>query len=145
MPLEAVFWVETTGEEPAGVGYVDQRMLPAELVRRVARDADEVTEAIATLAVRGAPCIGVFAAYGIALARRLASDVGAFAAAAAKIRSARPTAVNLAWAVDRVLAAEGDLLAEARAIHGEQRAVDRALAAHGASLLGRAATVITHC
>jgi methylthioribose-1-phosphate isomerase len=110
--------------------------LPHELVRREPRPSTTSSAAIATLAVRGAPCIGII--------RRLRRRAGApsspgsdeaFAAAAARIRAARPTAVNLAWAVDRVLAAErGEHLAEARAIHDEQRAVDRAIGEHGAAL-----------
>lgn len=118
------------------VGYVDQRALPGEIVRARAATVDAVVAAIATLSVRGAPCIGVFGAYGIALARRLHPDDGAFAAAAQRIRAARPTAVNLAWAVDRVLAAEPDAyLAAATAIHERTRASDAALARAGAVLM----------
>jgi len=69
-----------------------------------------------------------------------------FAEAAARIRTARPTAVNLAWAVDRVLAVPGgDYLEEARAIHAEQRAVDRAIDEYGAELLSDGSNVLTHC
>ena len=73
-------------------------------------------------------------------------DDAAFASAAARIRAARPTAVNLAWAVDRVLgAAQSEHLSEARAIHAEQRAVDRAIAEFGAALLPNRCAVLTHC
>jgi methylthioribose-1-phosphate isomerase len=138
--LEVVWW------EGSAVGYIDQRRLPGELVRARAASVDEIVAAIATLAVRGAPCIGVFGAYGVALARELHPDDGAFAAAAARIRAARPTAVNLAWAVDRVLAAQPrEYLSEARGIHDEQRAVDRAIAENGAALLPDPANVLTHC
>jgi methylthioribose-1-phosphate isomerase len=113
-------------------------------VRRVAHDVDGVVAAIETLAVRGAPAIGVFGGYGVALARERLGDDADFAAAAARIRAARPTAVNLAWAVDRVLAAS-DPLAEARAIQDEQFAVDAAMAAHGADLLPPSGAVLTHC
>ncbi|HMD01640.1 MAG TPA: S-methyl-5-thioribose-1-phosphate isomerase, partial [Candidatus Baltobacteraceae bacterium] len=139
-PLEAVWWADDA------VGYVDQRRLPAEVVRAQAASVAEVVDAIATLAVRGAPCIGVFGAYGVALARALETSDESFRNAAARIRAARPTAVNLAWAVDRVLAAEaGAYLAEACAIHAEQRAVDRAIGEYGAALIPPAANVLTHC
>lgn len=139
MELEPVWW----DDEADCVGYVDQRKLPHELHRERARDVSRVVDAIATLAVRGAPAIGVFGAYGTALARRSLSD-DAFAAAAARIRHARPTAVNLAWAIDRMLAS-GGALAEARAIHAEQRAVDEAIGRHGAALLPAEGAVLTHC
>jgi methylthioribose-1-phosphate isomerase len=136
--LASVWW-----EEDA-VGYLDQRLLPHEVRRMRARTAAELAEAIATLAVRGAPAIGVFAAYGVALLRRTIEDDDVFRAQVARIRSARPTAVNLAWAVDRVLAA-ADMLAEARAIHQEQIAVDAAIADAGLDLIPKNARILTHC
>jgi len=139
--FEPVWW-EDDGE--AAVGYLDQRALPREIVRTRARTVDDVVAAIATLAVRGAPTIGVFGAYGSALARLLEDDDARFEASLSRIRAARPTAVNLAWAVDRVREA-GGALAEARAIHDEQRAVDRAIARHGAELLPVRGAVLTHC
>jgi methylthioribose-1-phosphate isomerase len=139
-PLDVVRW------EGDAIVYVDQRRLPLALVRVRATAVDDVVEAIATLAVRGAPCIGVFGAYGVALARRLHPSDDAFRAAVSRIRAARPTAVNLAWAVDRALAAAaGDHLSEARAIHEEQRAVDRAIGERGAALLPERGGVLTHC
>ncbi len=126
------------------VTYLDQRALPFEVRLESARTVDEIVEAIATLAVRGAPCIGIFGAYGVALLRRSIPDDAAFAAAAARVRAARPTAVNLGWAVDRVLGAE-DMLAEAQAIHREQEAIDEAIAQHGLELIPRNARIITHC
>jgi len=138
-PLEAVWW------DGDAVGFIDQRALPHELVYGRATSVSEIVQAIATLAVRGAPCIGVFGAYGVALARRLTSGTE-FADASARIRAARPTAVNLAWAVDRVLAAPGEAYLEAaRAIHDEQHAVDRAIGEHGAALLPAVGSVLTHC
>jgi methylthioribose-1-phosphate isomerase len=146
MTLEVIWWSETDAAKPLGVGYIDQRALPHELVRRVASSVDDVVEAIATLAVRGAPAIGVFGAYGIALAARLHGDGAAFEAAAQRIRSTRPTAVNLAWAVDRVLAAgHSEFLAEAIRIHAEQRAVDRAIGEHGLGVMPVEGSVLTHC
>ncbi len=127
------------------VGYVDQRALPQTVARERATSVDAVVDAIRTLAVRGAPAIGLFGAYGVALAARL-HDGDAFRAAAARIREARPTAVNLAWAVDRVLArADGDYLAEAEAIHAEQRDIDARIAANGVALFPDAGNVLTHC
>ncbi len=126
------------------VRYLDQRMLPFEIRVASARTADEFVDAIATLAVRGAPCIGVFAAYGVALLRKTIPDDATFRAAAARVRAARPTAVNLAWAVDRVLSAD-DMLAEAQSIHEEQEHIDAAIAAQGAELIPEAARIITHC
>ncbi len=124
--------------------YLDQRLLPAEIRYETAQNCDEIVAAIASLAVRGAPCIGVFAAYGIAVLRSLERDDDAFAAAAMRVRSARPTAVNLAWAVDRVLASE-NILAEALAIHAEQRSIDAAIGENGISLFAKGARVLTHC
>jgi methylthioribose-1-phosphate isomerase len=135
--------VESVWFDGDAVGYVDQRALPQALTRVRACSVDDVVAAIRTLAVRGAPAIGIFGAYGVALAARL-HDGEAFAAAAARIRDARPTAVNLAYAVDRVLAS-GDYLAEAQAIHAEQRDVDGRIARHGAELLPRRGNVLTHC
>ncbi len=139
-PFEPVWW------EAGGVGYIDQRKLPDELERARAESVDEVVAAIACLAVRGAPCIGIFGAYGIAQARRQCASDAEFAAAAERIKRARPTAMNLAWAVDRVLGVDArDYLAEAEAIHEEQRAVDRAIGEHGAGLIPDGANVLTHC
>jgi methylthioribose-1-phosphate isomerase len=144
--LDAVWWSAGEGARPVAVGYVDQRALPHELVRREATTVDDVVSAIATLAVRGAPAIGIFGAYGVALAAELYGSGAAFSAAAGRIRAARPTAVNLAWAVDRVLGAgSSEHLSEARAIHAEQRAVDRAIGEHGIALLPNEGAVLTHC
>jgi methylthioribose-1-phosphate isomerase len=146
MSNEVVWWTNATGNTPASVGYVDQRALPHAYERRAATSIDAVAEAIATLAVRGAPCIGIFGAYGIALARELCTSDEAFAAAVHTIREARPTAVNLAWAVDRTVAAgRGNELAEARAIHDEQRAVDAQIARFGAELIAPGDALLTHC
>ncbi len=136
--LEAIRW---TGD---AVEYVDQRLLPHDEVIRRAATVDEIESAIKTLAVRGAPCIGVFGAYGVALLRKILSDDQAFAAAAQRVRNARPTAVNLMWAVDRVLASS-DMVSEAQAIHAEQRAIDEHIAQAGAPLIARDARILTHC
>jgi methylthioribose-1-phosphate isomerase len=95
------------------VDIIDQRVLPGVLVRRELRTVDAVCDAIATLAVRGAPAIGVAGAMGlvVALQPHAADDREAFLARArklgARIARVRPTAVNLSWAVRRLLATAG--------------------------------------
>ena len=138
-------------DEPSAVAfdgealtYVDQRLIPHRVERKRARTVGDIEEAIKTLAVRGAPAIGVFGAYGVAMLRDLIDDDDAFAAAARRVRDARPTAVNLAWAVDRVLAS-ADMRAEADAIHREQRAMDAAIADAGLDLIPKHANILTHC
>jgi methylthioribose-1-phosphate isomerase len=137
-PLTAVAW------DGDAVLYLDQRFLPHEARYERARSVDDIAGAIERLAVRGAPCIGVFGAYGVALLRQTIVDDERFLQAVKRVRSARPTAVNLAWAVDRVLAA-ADPLEEARAIHEEQVAIDAAIAGHGLELIDKGARVLTHC
>ncbi len=126
------------------VAYVDQRLLPHETRRVRAQTLDEIVAAIKSLAVRGAPAIGIFGAYGVALLRGALPDDDAFARAARRVRNARPTAVNLAWAVDRVLGSS-DALAEAHAIHREQIAIDAAIADAGLDLIAKNAKIVTHC
>jgi methylthioribose-1-phosphate isomerase len=138
--------VDSVWYDGDAVGYLDQRALPRAVARERATGVDDVVEAIRTLAVRGAPAIGIFGAYGVALAASLhAGDRAAYEAAAARIRAARPTAVNLAWAVDRVLAARGEELAEATRIHDEQRDVDRRIGEASVDLFPRSGNVLTHC
>src|SRR3954470_14748739 len=111
MSVQPILWRDQT------LQLLDQRLLPRETTYVTCRDAHEVAAAIRDMVVRGAPAIGVAAAFGIALAAMRGDDVPA---AAAELRGARPTAVNLMWAVDRMLAAwsgglrPADLLAEAR-------------------------------
>src|SRR5213592_2872198 len=92
------------------VRLIDQRRLPGELAFIDCRTVDELCEAIATLAVRGAPALGAAGAMGMALAARNREPLDA---AAARLRATRPTAVNLAWGVDRAQRADD---AEAEAI-----------------------------
>ena len=137
--------MESIWFEGDAVGFVDQRAVPQAVERKRATSVDEVIEAIATLSVRGAPAIGIFGAYGVSLAARLHGGEH-FRVAAERIRNARPTAVNLAWAVDRVLARDdGDFLAEARAIHEEQREIDRRIGVAALEVFPAAANVLTHC
>ncbi|HEU5480430.1 MAG TPA: S-methyl-5-thioribose-1-phosphate isomerase [Candidatus Tumulicola sp.] len=126
------------------VVYLDQRLLPHEVRYERARTLEEIESAIASLAVRGAPCIGVFGAFGVALLRQSIGDDAEFARAAQRVREARPTAVNLAWAVDRVLRAS-DMLDEAHAIAAEQVRVDAAIGENGLELIPKNARVLTHC
>jgi methylthioribose-1-phosphate isomerase len=121
---------------------LDQTRLPHEEVVLVLETPDEVAGAIRRLSVRGAPLIGVAAAYGMAMADDLPR-------AAEVLRNARPTAVNLGWAVDRMLRA-GGALEEAQAIQREDEAASAALARHGADLLEAALPegelrIMTHC
>ena len=130
--------------EGDAVVYLDQRFLPHRVAFERARTVEDIEGAIKSLAVRGAPCIGLFGAYGVALLRATIADDAVFAAAVGRVRAARPTAVNLAWAVDRVVAA-ADPLAEAHAIAAEQRAIDEAIAEHGLELVPKGARILTHC
>jgi methylthioribose-1-phosphate isomerase len=138
--------VDSVWYDGDAVGYLDQRALPQSVVRQRASTVEEIVEAIRTLGVRGAPAIGIFGAYGLALVSQSGSDRAAYEDAAVRIRAARPTAVNLAWAVDRVLAAApGEELAEARRIHDEQRDVDRRIAEASVDLFPARGNVLTHC
>jgi methylthioribose-1-phosphate isomerase len=126
---------------------LDQTALPFAERELALTGADEVAAAIARLAVRGAPLIGIAAGYGLAMAAAAGDDLER---AAAVLREARPTAANLAWAVDRVHAAAGAggpaaARAEAERIHSEEDAASAAIAAAGAEVLRGASTVLTHC
>src|SRR5918994_375038 len=123
------------------VVLLDQRRLPDEEVELECRSAAEVAEAIRTLAVRGAPAIGIAAAYGYALAARSGEDLEE---AAGVLASARPTAVNLAWALAEV-SASTDPAARARELHEEELDRCRRMAAHAAGLFTPGSRVLTHC
>ncbi|MFL5869854.1 MAG: S-methyl-5-thioribose-1-phosphate isomerase [Solirubrobacterales bacterium] len=117
---------------------LDQRRLPSEEVWLRCEIPEQVAEAIRTLAVRGAPAIGLAAAYGIALApddRDSAFDV---------LLDTRPTAANLRWALERARAAP-DPLAFATELQAEQEAVDRRISEIGAERLASGTRVLTHC
>ncbi|MGA8370109.1 MAG: S-methyl-5-thioribose-1-phosphate isomerase [Acidimicrobiales bacterium] len=123
------------------VRLIDQRRLPEELTFIEAATVDELCEAISTLAVRGAPALGVAGAMGVALAASLGQDIQA---AASRIVSTRPTAVNLQWGVQRALAASDPIL-EATVMAGEDVERNRRLGAVGAGLLAEGSRVLTHC
>jgi methylthioribose-1-phosphate isomerase len=128
--------VEPLRFEDGALLILDQRALPGEERWIRCESPAEVADCIRTLAVRGAPAIGIAAAYGMALAGgENAADL---------LRSARPTAVNLAWAVDQVLSS-GDALECARRLHREQDAADRRLAALGAERFEPGDRALTHC
>jgi methylthioribose-1-phosphate isomerase len=139
---------------------LDQRRLPADVRRVVCEDVDAVIHCIRDMVVRGAPAIGIAAAYGAVLAARVriashGSDwLAGYRLDLARLRKTRPTAINLAWAVDRMLAAAADvagndpvesLLAEARRLHAQDIEMNIAIAGHGADLIETSGSVITHC
>jgi methylthioribose-1-phosphate isomerase len=126
--------------EDDAVVFLDQRLLPLEEVDVRCGTAAAVADAIRTMVVRGAPAIGVAAAYGIALAAAKGEDLDA---ADRVLRESRPTAVNLAWALDEMRA---DPSAEhARRIHTDEVARCRQMAAHTADLLSSGTRALTHC
>src|SRR5258707_6322657 len=124
---------------------LDQRRLPREIVWVTCADAHETAGAIRDMIVRGAPAIGVTAAFGMALAAMRGDDIRT---AAAELRAARPTAVNLMWAVDRMLRAfdrGDDLTREAEGMFVEDVEANKRIGRHGAELLGAEVTILTHC
>ena len=155
--FEAIEWTDS------GLRLLDQRRLPAVEEYLLLEDADSVADAIRNLVVRGAPAIGITAAYGVVLSAmqhqrqspvdwqvKLERDIGVLAAA-------RPTAVNLVWALERMqdrlqaclAAAGGDpvasLLEEARRIHAEDIAANHRMGEHGANLINKGDSVLTYC
>jgi methylthioribose-1-phosphate isomerase len=126
--------------EHDSVVLLDQRLLPGEEVEVTCRSAAEVADAIRTMVVRGAPAIGIAAAYGLALAATSGEDLEA---ADRVLRESRPTAVNLGWALDEM---HDDPSPErARGIHRDEVARCRAMAAHSAALLSPGTRALTHC
>lgn len=147
-----------------GVVMIDQRRLPGEVVRHTYTDYKDVAAAIRDMVIRGAPAIGVAAAMGVALgvqrskARSVADLRAEFPLICETIARTRPTAVDLFWAIDRMkrrfeeLAATADLqsmrdglVAEARRIHEEKRAIDEAIGRFGAALMPESGEVMTQC
>ncbi len=142
---------------------LDQTLLPSREVERAYERWEDVAEAIRSLVVRGAPAIGVAAAFGVALAAGQSRATGFddlladLETASKGLAATRPTAVNLFWALDRMkrvaLAARGRpldevrgrLLDEAQAIREEDIAANRAMGAHGAGLVPPNARILTHC
>ncbi len=167
---ETMRWVDGVDAHADGhLDMIDQTLLPGQLVRLECRDVETVWEAIKTLRVRGAPAIGIAAAYGVCVglqtvigAKTPECDEGAFFGRLDEVTDylagSRPTAVNLFWALERMkrtaqalrghqrpseIAAR--LLEEARAIHQEDRRTCQAIGRHGAELLSDGQGVLTHC
>ena len=157
--------IEWIGDTTGYVRLIDQTLLPTQLTYRDCRTAEEIWEAIRSLRVRGAPAIGIAAAMGLVLGMQNLSDSsnGTFykklREVADYLKSSRPTAVNLAWAVDRLVRKteslkpdhcqlsiiHRQLLEEALAIESEDRDMCRAIGNVGAGLIQNGKGVLTHC
>jgi methylthioribose-1-phosphate isomerase len=165
MGFETLRWI---GGTDGRLALTNQRLLPGRLETLYCETVEQLYEAIQTLAVRGAPAIGVAAAYGVCLAAQRISDVSLPETAIEQIgrgcddlARSRPTAVNLFWALDRMRqtavgfvrthpdAQAGSLraclLAEAHAICAEDKAMCEAIGQHGVSLIPDGGAVLTHC
>jgi len=131
--------------EAQAVVLLDQRRLPDDVIYIECRSAAEVADAIRALAIRGAPAIGIAAAYGYALAAARGEDLEA---AAAVLLASRPTAVNLPWAIGELRRADHEpaaLAERARALHEEEVERCRRMAVHAAGLLAPGTRALTHC
>src|SRR5271166_5912869 len=157
--------ISTLTWTPEGVQFIDQTKLPLVESYVLATTYEQVAQVIVTMVVRGAPAIGVSAAYGVALGafRSQAATAREFAPEfdriCARLTGTRPTAVNLFWAIDRMkqlfagLASSGapmaeireKLLAEAHDLYREDIAACKAMGAFGAPLLPQEGGVLTHC
>jgi methylthioribose-1-phosphate isomerase len=136
------------------LSVIDQTLLPGAETWLALTGAADTAAAIARLAVRGAPNIGIAAAYGLAMELSARPSLGALEEGAEVLLASRPTAVNLAWAVERVRAAAlgagpstiaSAARGEAQKIHAAEDAASAALAGFGAERLSSARTVLTHC
>jgi len=158
---ETIHWV---GDANGYLRLIDQTLLPGELTLIDCRDVETVWEAIKMLRVRGAPAIGIAAAYGMVVGMQTVSDhdhddfFARFQSLHEYLASSRPTAVNLFWALDRMKAVceslrgmqtpaiiRSELLNEAMRIHNEDRAMCHAIGAYGAELIAGIDGVLTHC
>jgi methylthioribose-1-phosphate isomerase len=165
MIAQTLKWV---GDVDGFLELIDQRRLPGELVRLQCRDTEQLYEAIKTLAVRGAPAIGVSAAYGLVLALQKPTEADgleraleALAKSYEYIASSRPTAVNLFWALDRIrrtakqfVARKADakvqalreaVLTEANAIYQEDVEMCRRIGENGEKFITDGSGILTHC
>lgn len=160
-PALSAQWI---GDEHGYLRLLDQTLLPSRQVMLDCRDVETVWEAIKMLRVRGAPAIGIAAAYGVLLSRvvsrsanvTIAEQVAAYRKAADYLATSRPTAVNLFWALDRMMrvleqpivsldSLQHSMWQEAVRIHDEDRQMCRAIGRFGAELIPQTATIITHC
>jgi methylthioribose-1-phosphate isomerase len=152
--------IEPIAFRDGAVVLIDQRRLPEERAILRITDVCELADAIQTMAVRGAPAIGIAAAYGVVLGMRRVDqeDVrGRFRSVVETLAETRPTAVNLLWALERMKAAfetavertstglAAALLTEARRIHEDEVAANRRIGELGAKLVPDGATILTHC
>jgi len=153
--MKTIEWID------GKVALIDQTRLPLELVIQRTTDYRELIVAIKELRVRGAPAIGVAAAYAVAVgameikAPTMDEFMAKLQAVCANVRAARPTAVNLFWAVERmwrvaqqagdVAGAKVALLAEAQHMEAEDVEINRRMGAHGAELIPAKASILTHC
>jgi methylthioribose-1-phosphate isomerase len=153
---DACLTLDWIGDAQTGcLRLLDQTLLPTKVVTIDCHDVETVWEAIRNLRVRGAPAIGVAAAYGCVIAAR--SGPQGLKRGADLLRTSRPTAVNLFWAIDRMEAAArcaaditpdafaGLLLEEARALHEADRAESLAMGRLGADLIHDGDSILTHC
>jgi len=165
LPVQQVFSVQWAGDIQGCLQLIDQTLLPLQLKVLSITSIEEAFEAIVTLRVRGAPAIGIAAAYGVVLGVQKALSGSAVSEsrdialqACDYLATSRPTAVNLFWALDRMrvivrrnanLAEPEDLLKallrEARLIHDEDRRMCHAIGEFGAQLLEDNSGVLTHC
>lgn len=120
---------------------IDQTLLPDEIVYYECKTYEDVINAIKTMKVRGAPAIGIVAAFGMVLAENANENI---IEAADKIKNARPTAVNLSWAVDRVLNSES-FIDEAMLMYDEDIQTNIAIGKNGAAVIDDGDTILTHC
>ena len=159
MIVEAAKWI---GKVDGYLELIDQRRLPSEFVKLQCRDVETLSEAIKTLAVRGAPAIGVSAAYGLVLALQkldvnesIEKSLSALKNAREYLASSRPTAVNLFWALDRVWKSASEaknlqhlrevVLREANAIYQEDVDMCRQIGQHGEKFIKDGSGILTHC
>jgi len=156
--MRTIYW----DFEKHALFMIDQRRLPAALDVMALHTHEEVAEAISNMTVRGAPAIGAAASFGLAMAanesraQSTAQFLRDLETAARTLKASRPTAINLVWAVDRVMrvarAATGSVddlrplvLAEAQRIADEDVAVNKRMGEHGAALIDDGDTIIHHC
>jgi methylthioribose-1-phosphate isomerase len=160
--VETMIWA---GDASGWLDMLDQTKLPTDMTRIECRDVETVWEAIKMLRVRGAPAIGIAAAYGVVIGVQTVGDdssIGQLKTRAVEcidyLATSRPTAVNLFWALDRMRAtvdqwndqtkisdATALLLEEAKAIHESDRQTCHAIGKHGCSVLDDVRGVLTHC
>lgn len=158
---ETIKWI---GGVDGHLQMIDQTLLPTEFTEIDCRDVQSVWDAIKQLKVRGAPAIGIAAAYGVVIGVQNVADDDSSDALLAKVKEAteylatsRPTAVNLFWALDRMSQTANEnasksvahlksiLLHDAKSIHDEDRKMCHAIGRHGAALLEDGQGVLTHC